>query len=64
MKLAVFFASLAFPFAFLGVRVILWFRLGWPSLIGIVIPILIIPLQTYIGKKNSKLLIEANKPKD
>jgi len=52
LKIPIFFASLVFPFAFAGIAIILIFRLGWPGVIGIVVPILVFPIQNYVGKKN------------
>ena len=41
-----------FPFGIIGAAIILAFRLGWPGAIGVAVPVLIFPLQVYIGKKN------------
>ena len=59
-----FFASLVFPFAFVGISAILIVRLGWPGVIGIAIPILAFPLQAIIAKKNGVLLQKVNVHKD
>jgi ATP-binding cassette subfamily C (CFTR/MRP) protein 4 len=64
LKMPIFFASLVFPFAFVGIAIILIIRLGWPGVIGIVVPIVVFPLQTYIGKKNGQLLQKVNVHKD
>jgi ABC-type multidrug transport system fused ATPase/permease subunit len=47
-----------------GAAIVLGFRLGWPAIIGISVPLLIFPLQTYIGKKNGELLQKVNINKD
>lgn len=60
----IFFASIVFPFAFTGITIILILRLGWPGVIGIIIPILVFPIQNYISKKNGQLLEKVNVNKD
>ena len=55
---------MTFPFAFIGIAIILLVRLGWPGIVGIMIPILIFPIQNYIGKKNGQLLQKVNINKD
>lgn len=55
---------MTFPFAFVGIAIILLVRLGWPGLVGIFIPILIFPIQNYIGKKNGQILQKVNINKD
>lgn len=64
VKIPIFFASLTFPFAFIGIAIILLIRLGWPGIIGIMIPVLVFPIQNYIGKKNGQLLQKVNINKD
>ncbi len=52
LKIPTFFASLTFPIAFIGIAIILIVRLGWPGVIGIIVPIIVFPIQNYVGKKN------------
>lgn len=47
LKIPLFFASMVFPFAFIGISIILLIRLGWPGIIGIMVPVLIFPIQNY-----------------
>ena len=64
LKMPIFFAAMTFPFAFVGITIILLFRLGWPGVIGVIIPIIVFPLQNYISKKNGQLLQKVNVNKD
>ncbi len=52
LKISTFFFALTFPFAFIGIATILIIRIGWPGVIGIMVPIIAFPIQNYIGKKN------------
>ena len=47
-----FFAALITPFALLGIVVILITRFGWPGIIIIGVILLLLPVQTCIGKYN------------
>lgn len=64
LKIPIFFASLVFPFAFIGIAIILIIRLGWPGVLGILVPIAAFPVQNFIGKKNGQLLHKVNVNKD
>ncbi len=64
LKAPIGFASVIFPFGMIGAAIVLGFRMGWPAIIGICVPILAFPLQTYIGKKNGELLQKVNINKD
>jgi len=64
VKLPLFLAATAFPFAFAGITIIMILRLGWPGIIGILVPIVMFPLQAYISKKNGNLLQKVNVNKD
>lgn len=52
IKLMFVFMLVAFPFVLFGAAVVLVFRLGWVGLICIAIPLLMMPIQGLIGKKN------------
>ncbi len=64
LKIPIFFAALVFPFAFIGISTILIVRLGWPGVIGIIVPILAFPIQAFVAKKNGILLQKVNVHKD
>lgn len=64
MKNSIFFNTLITPFAFIGITIILINRLGWPGIIGVLVPIIFLPLQNYIGKKNGLLMQKVNFNKD
>lgn len=63
-KNSIFFNTLIIPFIFVGVAVILITQLGWPGVIGILIPLIFFPIQNYISKKNGQLLQKVNFNKD
>lgn len=46
------FAFVVFPFAFIGIFIIIIYRLGFAGIIGIMIPIVAFPLQNWVSKKN------------
>lgn len=52
-KMTMLFASLTFPLTVLGAAAILVNRLGWIGLICMAVPLLILPLQSIIGKVNA-----------
>ncbi len=52
LKISTFFVALTFPFAFIGISTILIIRIGWPGVLGILVPLAVFPIQNYIGKKN------------
>jgi len=52
LKMPIGFAASIFPFGIIGAAIVLGFRLGWPAIIGISIPLLTFPLLAYVGKKN------------
>jgi hypothetical protein len=64
LKIPIFFAALVFPIAFIGILAILIYRLSWPGIIGVIVPILVFPLQNYISKINGNLLQKVNVNKD
>lgn len=64
IKLTMLLTSLAFPFTFLGAAAIFVVRLGWVGLICIAVPLLILPIQGFIGKINGQLLHKVNCFKD
>lgn len=51
-KLTLVFAGLTFPLTLVGAAIILVNRLGWWGLLCIAVPVLIMPFQGMIGKKN------------
>lgn len=53
-----------FPFAFVGVAAILIMRLGYPGVVGILVPVVIFPIQAWVSKKNGELLQKVNVNKD
>lgn len=55
---------MVFPLSFIGITIILYFRLGWPGMIGVAIPILLFPIQNYVAKKNGEMLQKVNVHKD
>ena len=56
--------AISFPIILFGFSVILVIRLGWVSLVGIVIVIIQIPIANRIAKKNGEIITEANLYKD
>ena len=64
MRLMMILEAIAFPIILLGFWVILVIRLGWVSLVGIVIVIIQIPIANRIAKKNGDIINEANEYKD
>jgi ATP-binding cassette subfamily C (CFTR/MRP) protein 4 len=64
-KIPIFFAAAIFPFAFIGIAVIVIIRLGWAGAIGVfALPILSFPIMIFISKKNGELLQRVNVNKD
>ena len=53
-----------FPMMIIGVTIILYIRIGWPSLIGILIIIISIPVMLLISAKNGAILKAVNALKD
>ena len=53
-----------FPMMIIGVGVILYIRIGWPSLIGLLLVIISIPICILIGQNNFGLLKNVNAAKD
>ena len=53
-----------FPLLFVGVTIILLLRIGWPSLIGLLVLILSIPLIAKISSINKDILTQVNIRKD
>jgi ABC-type transport system involved in cytochrome bd biosynthesis fused ATPase/permease subunit len=51
---------LTFPFIVVGSTAILVARIGWAGIIGIIVMLLIIPLNNCISKKNGELIKEIN----
>lgn len=64
IKMTFVFMAMIMPFVVIGVGVILVKRLGWLGLICIGVPIIILPIQGLIGRKNGILLREVNQFKD
>lgn len=64
VKLLFVFMLVAFPFVLFGTAVVLVFRLGWLGLLCIGIPLVIIPFQGMIGKKNGEIFTSLNVEKD
>lgn len=64
VKNSLFFNALIIPFAFIGITIILILRLGWTGIIGIFVPLLFLPLQNFISKKNGQILQKVNFNKD
>jgi hypothetical protein len=52
----VLLVTVSIPFALIGYILILYFRLGWPGVLIVVVMISFIPLQILIGKINAKIL--------
>jgi hypothetical protein len=48
--------ALVTPFAIIAILVILVTRLGWPGLLIPMVAIVLIPLQTYLGKINGNII--------
>jgi hypothetical protein len=46
------FIAVLFPFALTAIAIILILRFGWPGIIGVILPIVMFPLQKFISKKN------------
>ena len=46
------FMAMILPFVMIGVAVILVVRLRWIGLLCVAIPIVIIPIQSLLGRKN------------
>ena len=44
------------PLVFVGVIIILVLRLGWPGVIPIIVTVLLVPLQIYVGKVNGAIM--------
>lgn len=61
---AIMIHALCFPMMVLGVGVILFIRIGWPSLIGMAIFILAIPICICIASRNFDILKNVNALKD
>ena len=53
-----------FPMMLIGVTIILFVRIGWPSLIGVLLILLIIPIIIKISSINAAILKEVNALKD
>jgi ATP-binding cassette subfamily C (CFTR/MRP) protein 4 len=64
IRLMFVFMMVAFPFILIGASVVLVFRLGWVGLICIAFPILMMPVQGLIGKRNGQILVSLNVEKD
>ena len=53
-----------FPMLFVGVTIILLLRIGWPSLVGLAVLLLSIPLTIKISSINKEILTQVNIRKD
>ena len=56
VKAPFFFGLISTPFSFAGIIGLLYWRLGVEGLIGLAVPIVLIPLQLCISKINGRLL--------
>lgn len=52
IKLNYFCIALGFPITMIGILIVIVYRLGWWGLMCLIIPICIIPIQGYLGKKS------------
>lgn len=64
IKLTFVFSTMITPFVIVGVGIIMVFRLGWWGLLCVTIPMLILPIQGFIGRKNGIIRREVNVFKD
>ena len=46
----------SFPFAIIGTSIILYSQIGWPSLIGILLMIISIPISVKVSQRNGRLV--------
>ena len=53
-----------FPTLLIGVTIILFLRIGWPSLIGVTLLLLTVLLSIKLASLNSEVLFEVNRRKD
>ena len=64
IKAPFFFGLLTVPFAYGGLIGLLYWRLGMEGLIGLGIPLILIPLQVCISSMNGRILQRVNLHKD
>ena len=64
MRLHSLLVSAVFPAAIVGITILLVIRIGWISIIGIIIMLIEVPIANRISKKNGEIVVEANKFKD
>jgi len=64
IKAPFFFVLTIIPFVYLSVIIVLVIRLGWQGIMCILIPLIFLPLQTWVGKINGQILTEININKD
>ena len=53
-----------FPMMFVGITIILLVRLGWPSLVGLALVVLTLPVLWKLTRNNQKLLVSVNNARD
>ena len=63
-KTPTFIQATVFPMMFLGTAIILFVRLGWPSLVGIGLMLLTLPVLWKLTRMNQGLLSNVNETKD
>jgi ABC-type multidrug transport system fused ATPase/permease subunit len=56
IRLGNFFNAFAFPVYAIGFTILLFFRLGWPGIFGVLILTLAIPLSNFISKFNGNVI--------
>lgn len=54
----------SFPFTLVGIAIVLVNRLGWIGLVCLAVPIIMLPVQSCIGRANGKILVGLNVYKD
>lgn len=64
IKLMFVFVAFTFPIVLLFAAIVLVQRLGWIGLLSLAIPLMMMPIQGLIGKRNGKILSSLNVQKD
>lgn len=64
IKMTFVFMAMILPFVMIGVGVILVVRLRWIGLLCVAIPLVILPIQSLLGRRNGQILREVNQFKD
>ena len=56
--------STSFPVSIVGITVLLITRIGWPAIVGIVLILILIPINKRISERNGDIIQEVNVFKD